>query len=337
MSAVTLLDCTLRDGGNQNSWDFAPEAVHTLIESLDRAKVPFIEVGYRGGSGSNKAASVGPSARCDADYLASLPTVANSKLAAMVVPSACSVEKALDLAGSRVELVRVAVYPWDAHLAPSYIAALRDVGLRVTLNLMALSYVDDQMLRRIADSLLGDAAPEVFYVADSFGALTPARVRHLVGVLAGATDAAVGVHFHNNLGLAAANTLAAIEAGATWVDASLASMARGAGNLATEQAVAIFEAVGVDAPWIDAEQVARAGEYILNHVLDTPMKTSRNELLAGLNNHHYYLQAHIGAVSSDLSIDARELGRRVGQARPRTVSREVVLDIANTMISEGTV
>ncbi|MGL4240536.1 MAG: hypothetical protein ACRCTI_05420, partial [Beijerinckiaceae bacterium] len=141
--------------------------------------------------------------------------------------------------------------------------------------------------------------------------------------------------FHNNLGLAAANTLAAIDAGATWVDASLASMARGAGNLATEQAAAIFEAADVDALAMDTQSIADAAEYVMTHVLDAPMKTSRSELLSGLNNHHYYFQAHVNEIGIDSTLDVRELGRRVGRARPHSVSRNLVLEIAAEMTSEG--
>jgi 4-hydroxy 2-oxovalerate aldolase len=162
----------------------------------------------------------------------------------------------------------------------------------------------------------------------------PAQVRRAVGQIAANTTSEVGVHFHNNLGLASANTLAAIDAGATWVDASLASMARGAGNLATEQAAAIFEAAGIAAPGVDPDHVARAADFVLAEVLDRPMRTSRNELLAGLNNHHYYFQEHINRIAAERDISARELGRRIGDARPKKVSHAFVAEVASAMTAE---
>lgn len=331
---VTLLDCTLRDGGNQNAWNFSKHAVHEIVTMLDEARVPVIEVGYRGGSGSNPAATVGDSARSDRTYLEALPHTKHSVFAAMVVPTVCPLEAALDLAGTSIDIVRVAVYPWDAERAPEYVSALNNAGLRTTVNLMALSYTDETSLQAIVQRFTGDALPEVFYVADSFGALVPAQVRRSVQQIASNTTAAVGVHFHNNLGLATANTLAAIDAGATWVDASLASMARGAGNLATEQAAAIFEAAGIPDTSIDSDHVARAADFVLTEVLDRPMRTSRNELLAGLNNHHYYFQEHINNIAAEGGISARELGRRIGAARPKKVSQALVAETASAMIAE---
>ncbi|ALS57069.1 hypothetical protein [Rathayibacter toxicus] len=334
MTAITLLDCTLRDGGNHNSWQFTPQDVDEIVTRLDRAGVPFIEIGYRGGSGSHSAMNTGASARCDDEYLAALPAVTQAAFVAMVVPTVCSLKDALHLAHSRVKVVRVAVYPWDAHLAPAYIEALRAAGLRVTVNLMALSYTDQDSLHRIVGMFTGDAAPDVFYVADSFGALTPRTVTSVITQLVGSSSAPVGVHFHNNLGLSAANTLAAIDAGARWVDASLASLARGAGNLATEQATAICEAAGIAVGDISSEAVADAAEYVLRNVLDGPLYTSRSELLSGLNNHHYYFQKHINEIAADLDLNVRELGRRVGCARPKKVTRELVLEMAHAVKAE---
>lgn len=326
---MNLLDTTLRDGGNQNKWHFAPEVVTRIVTELDESGVDVIEIGYRGGSGSNTANGLGPSAWCDADFLSSLPETRHATLAAMVVPKVCPLDDALTLADTGIELVRVAAYPWDIELAHSYVAALHDVGLAVSVNLMALSYVNELELGNIAETFTGSSAPEVFYIADSFGALTPVQVRSLVETLSRATQARVGVHFHNNLGLAAANTLAALEAGATWVDGSLAGMARGAGNLPTEQAAAVLPCVTTTESSFDVVRIATLAEFVASEVVPAPMGTGRDEILSGLNNHHYYFQDAINQLSRTHGVDPRELGRRVGLARPRQVDHGLVSALAD--------
>lgn len=328
---VKLLDTTLRDGGNKNKWDFSPEAVTRIVTELDESGVDVIEVGYRGGSGSNTATGLGPSAWCEPGFLGSLPKTRHATLAAMVVPKVCRLDDALALVDTGIEVVRVAAYPWDIELAHRYVAALHDVGLAVSVNLMALSYVNELELGGIAESFAGTSAPDLFYVADSFGALTPVQVTSLVETLKRATPARVGVHFHNNLGLAAANTLAALEAGATWVDGSLAGMARGAGNLPTEQAAAILPHVTTTESSLDAVRIATLAEFVASEVMPTPMSTGRDEILSGLNNHHYYFQGAINRVSRTHGVDAHELGRRVGLARPRRVDHDLVASLANEM------
>lgn len=323
-----LLDTTLRDGGNQNKWDFSTDAVARIITELDESGVHVIEVGYRGGSGSNVENGLGPSARCDAVYLASLPAVRRATLAAMVVPKVCALDDALSLSDTPVELVRVAIYPWDVALAPHYVAALHDVGLAVSVNLMALSYVDEAELADIAELFVEASTPDLFYVADSFGALNPARVASLVATLNSATPANVGVHFHNNLGLAAANTLAAMGAGATWVDGSLSGMARGAGNLPTEQAAVILSELTAAESSIDAVRIATVAEYVSSEVMPAPMRTGLDEIRSGLNNHHFYFQDAINRHSKTHDVDANELGRRVGRARPHRVDHDLVASLA---------
>lgn len=329
----TLLDCTLRDGGNQNDWHFTPTDVTTIVSTLDDAGVDVIEVGYRGGSGSAKSETAGPSARCSPDYLAALPQTRNAELAVMVVPTVCPVTAMDDLPDSPIEMVRVAAYPWNIDGVPEYVRAVRHLGLRVGVNIMAVSYVGLDELRAIAD-LVGREQPDVVYIADSFGALTPDTIGEWVVELVGRLDCPVGIHAHNNLGLGVANALAAVDAGAGWVDASLCGMARGAGNLATEQAAAIFTAWPRYETDVDLVKICDAAEYVTERVLPQPMVVRRAEIAAGINDHHYYFQHRVEKISAGFGLDPWAVGRQVGLRRPRKVSDQLVEDVCHEMIGE---
>ncbi len=334
MTAIkpVLLDCTLRDGGNQNDWQFSRTDVRTIVSTLDSAGVDVIEVGYRGGSGSAKSSTAGPSAYCTPEYLADLPPVRHAELAVMVVPTACPIDAMADLPDSPVGMVRIAAYPWDADRVPAYVAAARDLGLRTTVNLMAVSYADLHELSAVAKTVRSEL-PDVCYIADSFGSLHPEAVRARVELLTAELDCPVGVHMHNNLGLAAANALAAVDAGAAWLDASLCGMARGAGNLATEQAAAFLTAWPRYATDADLPGVCEAAEYVAENVLPRPMVVQRAEIAAGINDHHYYYQRRIDDACAHAGLDAWAAGRRVGALRPHRVTDDVVdqvcLDLRN--------
>lgn len=330
-----LLDCTLRDGGNQNNWCFSAGDVATIVTTLDEAGIDIIEVGYRGGSGSADTSAAGAAAQCDAAYLAALPTVRNAELAVMVVPSVCPAEAMADLAGSPIGLVRIASYPWDFQAVPGYVAAVRRLGLRAGVNLMAASYVDLDELATIAKTIAG-AEPDVVCIADSFGALTPEDIAARFGVLRAELRCRIGLHGHNNLGLAAANALAALGAGATSLDASLCAMARGAGNLATEQAAAFLTASPRFACEVDLQAIGRAARYVAEQVLPRPMPVTGVEIAAGLNDHHYYYVPHIEAAAARHGLDAWEIGRRLGRLRPHAVRAEIVESVCQAILEEQT-
>lgn len=333
MMKPVLLDCTLRDGGNQNDWHFTDTDVRTIVSTLDAARVDVIEVGYRGGSGSKSSATAGPSAQCTPEYLAALPETSHAELAVMVVPTVCPISALADLPDSPVSMVRIAAYPWDVQRVPEYVRAVRELGLRPGVNLMAVSYTDLDQLARIASTVRSEL-PDLLYVADSFGALTPDSVRERVELLVENVGTPVGVHAHNNLGLATANALAALDAGATWLDASLCAMARGAGNLATEQAAAFLTAWPKYETHTDLAAVCEASEYVAEHVLPRPMTVRRAEIAAGVNDHHYYFQDRIDKISAQHGLDAWAVGRSVGAARPRKVSDVTVTDIC-TQLTTG--
>lgn len=319
----TLLDCTLRDGGNQNDWRFTRRDAATIVGLLDEARVDVIEVGYRGGSGSGMPAHAGESAFCLPDYLAALPEVRHAQLALMVVPSVCPLVALDDLPDSPISMVRLASYPWNIGSLPEYLRRVHALGLRASVNLMAVSYVSPDELAVVAASL-ADEAPDVVYVADSFGALTPDDVRHRIEVLTSVLDCPVGIHAHNNLGLGVSNALAAVDAGATWVDASLGAMARGAGNVATEQAAAFLTRWDRFEADLDVARVCDASEYVSENVLPHPMVVRRTEIAAGLNDHHYYFQDRIDKIAAQYGLDPWEVGRRIGASRPHKVDDALV-------------
>lgn len=330
----TLLDCTLRDGGNQNDWRFTPTDVRTIVGTLDAAKIDVIEVGYRGGSGSRSSDTAGPSADCSPEYLAALPETRHAELAVMVVPTVCPTEALADLGDSPISLVRIASYPWNIAAVGEYVRVVRRLGLKAGVNLMAVSYTTLDQLADIADQV-AEEPPDVFYIADSFGALTPADVTERMSLITERLPVPVGIHAHNNLGLAVTNALTALDAGAAWLDASLGAMARGAGNLATEQAAAFLRAMPEHETHSDLPTVCKASEYVAEQVLPRPMTVRRAEIAAGINDHHFYFQSRIDKISARFGLDPWEVGRRIGAKQPHKVLDDEVERVCRELMEEA--
>ncbi|MDR4432794.1 aldolase [Bacillus tequilensis] len=315
---MQVIDCTLRDGGNFNNWFFSAEDIGQIIRNLDKANVNIIEIGYVGGSGSNKEKSVGSLANCTPELLDELPNTSHSQLAAMVVPSVCELHLLDNLNQQQIPWIRVASYPHNAEDALPYIEHLKNQGFHVSFNVMAASYIEEKDVAELAKKANVFGA-DVFYMADSFGNLTPDGVRNRVAAACDQADCSVGFHGHNNLGLAFANALAAMDSGAAFIDTSLCGMARGAGNLPTEQFVsALHHWDKFDIPY-KLDPILTAAEYVLSSILSSPMRISTPEIISGISNIHYYYYDLVIRKCQEVNLDPLEVAALLGKSLPKKV------------------
>ncbi len=232
MEQLKVLDCTLRDGGYYTNWDFDDVLVEHYLEAVNHLPIDYVEVGYRS---KEIGGYFGPyfytSTRLIKSIAAKLKT---AQLALMIDVKNTSVEDIPVLFQDIVEecqLVRMAVAPDKLQQALPISAKLKDMGFKTAINLMYMSKVEvsDQLLQELAEA---SDLYDYIYLVDSYGGMSPDEVSskfkkcEKLNVL--------GFHGHNNLELALANTMAAINSGVGIVDATITGMGRGAGNLKTE-------------------------------------------------------------------------------------------------------
>lgn len=235
------LDCTLRDGGYYNVWDFSPKLVEDYFLSMDALAIDYVEVGFR--SLKNEGFK-GPYAFSQDSFLSSLsiPKGLKSKIGVMVNGSELS-DPGTQLnrlntlfapkKDSPVSLVRIAchVHEFSACLPASI--WFKEQGYKVGFNLMQVADRSLQEITELAKQASGYPI-DVLYFADSMGSLNPEQVSRIVQAFKKGWDGEIGIHTHDNMGQAISNTLAGIEAGVTWVDSTVTGMGRGPGNAQTE-------------------------------------------------------------------------------------------------------
>ena len=232
---MKYLDCTLRDGGYYTNWDFHEGLVKSYLEAMERLPVEIIEVGYRCLSNSEYT---GEYYHIPGYRLEQIRSLAPSKEIAIMLNEAeteiADLKTCIDPICSQVDLVRLAVKP-DRFVSSLNLAReIRDRGLKVAFNLMYLSKIqlDDEFIDTLAKL---DGQVDYFNLVDSYGGVFPSDIQRVLSVLRpvfGATK--IGFHGHNNLEMAFANSLTAIEFGCEIVDGTVCGMGRGAGNLKTE-------------------------------------------------------------------------------------------------------
>lgn len=240
---MKLLDCTLRDGGYYNSWCFPEDVVTQYLEAMQAARVDVVELGLRsllndGFKGANAFTSD--------EYIRSLNVPSDLKVAVMINAKELlgdeGVESTLEMLfrqgpePSPVNVVRVACHVHEFARALEAATWLTKRGFEVAFNLMQVSSRSQNEIEELA-KLASGYPVDVLYFADSMGSMNPERTKEIIGWIRTSWHGAIGIHTHDNMGLALSNSLRAIECGATWLDATVTGMGRGPGNARTEELV----------------------------------------------------------------------------------------------------
>ena len=232
---IKVLDCTIRDGGICNQWDFDHGVVRRVFEALVSAGLDYMEVGYKTQSGLFSRSEVGPWRFCDESDLSQVIRPSALKIATMVDVGRVGPEDIPAAADSAIDVIRIATYAHQMDDALGLLDHCLEQGYETFMNVMAVSTLApdevDTFLVQLAQSGIHNVA-----IVDSFGALYPYHVRYLVHKYMNylGESIKVGVHFHNNQQQAFANSIAAIDEGVDFVDATLHGIGRGAGNCPLE-------------------------------------------------------------------------------------------------------
>jgi len=236
-----VLDCTLRDGGYYVDWDFDEELVRKYLAAVVTAKIDIIEIGFRFISPDK---FLGAFAFSTDEYLCSVNLPKHVSIAVMVNASELINHKDgvnnainnlfLHNKNSPVDIVRVAVKANDIDACREIAEVLDVLGYRVFINLMQVDKLEENELLDIAKKIECWSTVEVFYFADSFGSMDAESVKSTISVIRQGWSGSIGIHTHDNKGLALSNSLVALKNGVQHLDATLSGMGRGAGNAKTE-------------------------------------------------------------------------------------------------------
>jgi 4-hydroxy 2-oxovalerate aldolase len=237
-----ILDCTIRDGGLVNNWDFSVEFVQDLYNGLSEAGVEYMEIGYKNSPKLLKATEPNPWRFLDDNFLKEIiPVKKFTKLSALVDIGRVDPNDILPREQSVLDMIRVACYIREVDKGLELVQMFHDLGYETSLNIMALSSVPEQQLIK-AFELVKESPVDVVYIVDSFGSLDPVDIEHQVKKFkALIPNKQLGIHTHNNMQLAFANTLTAMRNGVTYLDSSVYGMGRAAGNCNTELLVSYIQ------------------------------------------------------------------------------------------------
>ena len=238
----TLLDCTFRDGGYYNQWDFSDELIELYLSAMDDANIDVIEIGFRF---LPKKEFLGSLAYSSDEFLNSLTLPKKTLIGVMVNakellnykdgPEAAVRFLFNEASESPIGLVRIAAHFDEYEKCLPLVQELSMLGYRVGFNLMQAGGKTHEEISKAAKVISTWTELEVLYFADSLGNMNSNDVISIIDSLrSGGWNKSIGIHTHDNKGEALNNTLAAMDAGVDWLDCTILGMGRGPGNARTE-------------------------------------------------------------------------------------------------------
>lgn len=242
-SDIKVVDCTVRDGGLMNKWQFDDKFVKGVYDACVEAGIDYMEIGYISSEKSFSRAEVGPWKFCADKDLRRIvgENKTNVKISAMADIGRIEFDDIPPASESAIDMMRVACYAHQTDKAIELAHHCMDKGYETTINLMAVSKVNERDLEEALSDVAQSRVP-IFYLVDSFGSMYCESIEHLLKKYQEALPGKeIGIHAHNNMQLAMSNTVTALMGGATYLDATLLGMGRGAGNCPVEILIAFLK------------------------------------------------------------------------------------------------
>ncbi|MBS7662075.1 4-hydroxy-2-oxovalerate aldolase [Pseudomonas lalucatii] len=328
---VTLHDMSLRDGMHAKQHQISLEQMVAVASGLDAAGIPLIEVTHGDGLGG-ASLNYGMPAHSDEEYFAAVvPRMQQAKISALLLPGIGTVEHLKMAHDYGVSTIRVATHCTEADVSQQHIGMAAKMGLDTVGFLMMAHMLSPEKLLEQA-RLMESYGANCIYCTDSAGYMLPTEVSEKIGLLRAELNprTEVGFHGHHNLGMAIANSLAAIEAGAARIDGSVAGLGAGAGNTPLEVFVAVLERMGVSSG-VDLYAIMDVAEDLVVPMMDQPIRLDRDALTLGYAGVYSSFLLFAKRAEQKYGISARELLVELGRRGTVGGQEDMIEDLALTL------
>ena len=236
---IKVVDCTIRDGGLVNNFEFTDDFVRDLYKTNIKAGIDYMEFGYKADKDIFDESKFGKWKFCTDDDIRSVvgDNDTDLKISVMADVGRCNFKRdIIDKSNSPIDMIRVATYINTIPAAIEIVEYCKNKGYETTINIMAVSKSNDSDLDD-ALNIIGQSCVDEIYIVDSYGSLYPEQMRRLAEKYLECGEKynkKIGIHAHNNQQLAFANTIETLTMGVSYLDSTVSSMGRGAGNCPTE-------------------------------------------------------------------------------------------------------
>ncbi|KOC23366.1 4-hyroxy-2-oxovalerate aldolase [Comamonas testosteroni] len=329
---ITVHDMTLRDGMHPKRHQMTLEQMKSVACGLDAAGVPLIEVTHGDGLGGSSV-NYGFPAHTDEEYLSTvIPLMKQAKVSALLLPGIGTVDHLKMAHELGVSTIRVATHCTEADVSEQHIAMARKMGMDTVGFLMMAHMNSAEGLVKQA-KLMESYGANCIYITDSAGYMLPDDVKERLSAVRQALkpETELGFHGHHNLAMGIANSLAAIEVGASRIDAAAAGLGAGAGNTPMEVLVAVCARMGIETG-VDVFKIQDVAEDLVVPLMDFPIRIDRDALTLGYAGVYGSFLLFAKRAEAKYGIPARELLLELGRRGMVGGQEDMIEDTALTMV-----
>lgn len=280
---MKILDTTVRDGSYCVDFKFSKDDVSEIVRRLDSLGYEYIEIGH--GKGLNASSyENGISLQTDTEYMeAANATRKNAKLGFFCIPGIARLEDLSIAVNNGIQFVRIGQNADEMESVKEYVLKAKELGLEVMVNFMKTYIISPEKFARDA-KMVGDWGADCVYVVDSSGGMLPEQVLSYYKQARLKTNIKLGIHCHNNMGLAVYNSLVAYDCGYDFIDTTLQGVGRSVGNTMAESFIMALEKRGLDMGF-DIPRLLEYGYYVNNKIIGRPA-VNPLDLMCGFADFH---------------------------------------------------
>ena len=323
---INFVDTTLRDGSHAVSHSFSPEQVAAIAGGLDKVGISIIECAHGDGI-TGSSYNYGFLKYPEAELLkAAKGVIKNAKQAILLLPGIGTIEDLEEAYENGARVVRVATHCTEADTGIQHIQAAKKMGMMACGFLMMIHMASPEKLLEQA-KIFQEAGADYINLADSAGYLLPEDVTARVKTLVEGLDIPVGFHAHNNLGLAVANSIAAVKAGATYIDVTCRGLGAGTGNCQGEVLAAVFDRMGINTG-VDMYGLQDVAEEIVEPVMHRPQVIRTDSLMLGYAGVYSSFLLHTRRAAEKFGLNPRDILIELGRRRMVGGQEDMIVDVA---------
>ena len=330
---IRLHDMSLRDGMHSIRHQFTLKNMQDLSQALDKARVPLIEVTHGDGLGGSSV-NYGFGLHSDREYLeAVIPHLQHAKVSILLIPGISTIKDLKVIEDLGVSTVRVATHCTEADVAEQHIKYAAKQGFDTVGFLMMSHMVKPEKILEQAKLMYGYGA-NCLYMTDSAGHMLPEDVKEKIGLLRSEfpDEIEIGFHGHHNLAMGVANSLAAVEAGATRIDGSVAGFGAGAGNTPLEVFAAVCDMYGIETG-VNVNALMDAAEDVAVPMMGENLpRINRNALTLGYAGVYSSFLLHAKRAEEKHGVPAREILLELGRRGTVGGQEDMIEDVALEML-----